>query len=374
MKAFLVGIVSWILFLPVAGLAANTGIPDWVKQAATARLPDYPATTRAVVLLDELVVTVQPDGTAVTHYRRVVKILRPQGREYATAEAWSDNDEKLNYIHAWSIAPDGHEYTVRDNEFVNTSADEAGMLFIALNAKVAHPPAADPGAVIAFEYEQRQRPYVNEEDWFFQESVPVCHAVFEVDLPHGWNYYSAWLHYEPSPATESTPGHHRWELHNVPAIDMEDVRFAPATISLVGRMTLHYGPTDLPPASKRWASVGVWFEQLASPRATVTPEIAAKSQELIAGQNSFTGRLQAITQYLQANIRYVGIEIGIGGWQPHSAAEVFHNRYGDCKDKATLLKTMLESVGIHATWVMVDTRRGGVDPAFPSIYGNHMMG
>ncbi len=69
----------------------------------------------------------------------------------------------------------------------------------------------------------------------------------------------------------------------------------------------------------------------------------------------------------------MGIEIGIGGYRPHTADEVFRNRYGDCKDKATLLRAMLESVGIHSTWVLVDTRRGFVDPDVPSIDGNHAI-
>jgi hypothetical protein len=69
----------------------------------------------------------------------------------------------------------------------------------------------------------------------------------------------------------------------------------------------------------------------------------------------------------------VGIEIGIGGYQPHPAAAVFHNRYGDCKDKATLLIAMLNSIGVHATDVLVDTRRGFVDAAVPSIDGNHAI-
>ena len=76
---------------------------------------------------------------------------------------------------------------------------------------------------------------------------------------------------------------------------------------------------------------------------------------------------------MQRNIRYVGIEIGIGGLQPHTADDVFRNRYGDCKDKATLLRAMLENVGIHSTWVLVDTRRGFVDPKVPSVDGNHAI-
>ena len=123
----------------------------------------------------------------------------------------------------------------------------------------------------------------------------------------------------------------------------------------------------------RWTAVGDWYTTLAGPSAQTTPEITAKARELVAGQTDFTARVQSIAAYMQRNIRYVGIEIGIGGYRPHTADEVFRNRYGDCKDKATLLRAMLESIGIHATWVLVDTRRGFVDPGIPSIDGNHAI-
>jgi hypothetical protein len=68
----------------------------------------------------------------------------------------------------------------------------------------------------------------------------------------------------------------------------------------------------------------------------------------------------------------VAVEIGIGGYQPHAASDIFKNRYGDCKDKVTLLAAMLSSVGIHSTWLMVDTERG-IDPSMPSLLGDHMV-
>jgi hypothetical protein len=112
---------------------------------------------------------------------------------------------------------------------------------------------------------------------------------------------------------------------------------------------------------------------LASPRTEGPAEIAAKARELAAGDTDFMAKVGKIAQFLQREIRYVGIEIGIGGWQPHYAAEVFRNRYGDCKDKATLLIAMLNAVGVRATWVLVDTHRGFVDPALPSVDGNHAI-
>ena len=64
---------------------------------------------------------------------------------------------------------------------------------------------------------------------------------------------------------------------------------------------------------------------------------------------------------------------GIGGLQANHAADIFRNRYGDCKDKTTLLISMLQAVGIQAFYVPVDDRRGVVDPDDPSFAGNHMI-
>ena len=67
-----------------------------------------------------------------------------------------------------------------------------------------------------------------------------------------------------------------------------------------------------------------------------SPEITAKTQELIAGAPDFFTKLTRITEYIQKNVRYFVVERGIGGEQAHFAADIFRNRYGDCKDKTTL--------------------------------------
>ena len=109
-------------------------------------------------------------------------------------------------------------------------------------------------------------------------------------------------------------------------------------------------------------------------RLAATPDIAAKAAELTAGKTDFYDKAEAIGEFVQQKIRYFVIEMGVGGYQPHPAEDIFRGRYGDCKDKATLLSAMLSSVGIHSALVMVDSERGVIDPDAPSIWGNHMIG
>ena len=174
-------------------------------------------------------------------------------------------------------------------------------------------------------------------------------------------------------ASQPAPGHYRWQLDRVSGVDLEDVPMTPEFEAMAGRLVVRYSRDPQPTGDDRWTAIGNWYTALASPSAQPTPDLSAKAKELVAGQSDFTAKLQSIASYMQRNIRYVGIEIGIGGLQPHTADDVFRNRYGDCKDKATLLRAMLESVGIHSTWVLVDTRRGFVDPKIPSIDGNHAI-
>jgi hypothetical protein len=95
-----------LFLLPALPAAASRDtVPDWVHAAASQKLPAYPAETNAVVLLDDTTYTVAPDGTAIEHYRHVVKILRPQGREEGIVAVPFDKDTKIRSFHVWSIGP-----------------------------------------------------------------------------------------------------------------------------------------------------------------------------------------------------------------------------------------------------------------------------
>jgi hypothetical protein len=361
------------LLLASSAEASTPVFPDWVTQAASAPLPEHSSDAKAMVLLEDKLITVQPDGRAVERYRMVVKILRPRGREYAEPVAWFSKDARLLSFHVWSVGADGHQYTMKDSEYREEGAEGGGILYEDERFRIASPPGADPGGIVAYEFERQVRPYMSEETWGFQNPIPTARSVFELDLPPGWSQLAVWFKHDSIQPTEAAPGHFRWEMTNVPEINLADVPLAPSWRALAGRMVVHYSAQPLPQGDALWAKIGNWYQNLAAPSSEGTSEIAAKSRALASPDADFTGRVQKVATFLQEEIRYVGIEIGIGGWKPHAATDVFRNRYGDCKDKATLLVAMLDAVGIRATWVLVDTHRGFIDPRVPSVDGNHAI-
>jgi hypothetical protein len=106
--------------------------------------------------------------------------------------------------------------------------------------------------------------------------------------------------------------------------------------------------------------MGQWYANLISDRMNASEPLKQEVATLTAGKAGQLQKMQAIASFLQHDIRYVEIQLGIGGWQPHAATDVFAHRYGDCKDKATLMRTMLREIGVDSYQVVINTNRGSV--------------
>jgi tetratricopeptide (TPR) repeat protein/transglutaminase-like putative cysteine protease len=114
-----------------------------------------------------------------------------------------------------------------------------------------------------------------------------------------------------------------------------------------------------------WEQIGLWYAGLEKDRRAPSPEVRAKAAELTKGLDSPLDRVQALYDYVAKNFRYVSLSLGVGRYQPHASGDVLHNQYGDCKDKHTLLASLLEAEGLHASSVLINSSRK-LDPDVPS--------
>jgi Domain of Unknown Function with PDB structure (DUF3857) len=100
-----------------AARASADSAPDWLRALAREKLPDYPADTIAVELIDELQTTVQDNGEIDSRHRIAYRLLRPEAKDrYGYAAVPFDNQTKIASFNAWTIAPDGHEFAVKDKD------------------------------------------------------------------------------------------------------------------------------------------------------------------------------------------------------------------------------------------------------------------
>lgn len=102
-----------------------------------------------------------------------------------------------------------------------------------------------------------------------------------------------------------------------------------------------------------WASVGAWYRALEIDKIQPDDTIKAKVAEIVAGKATEEDKVRAVYAWVSENIRYIGVAFGIGRFQPHSASAVLDNGYGDCKDKYTLLASMLLVLGLHPDAVLI---------------------
>ena len=111
--------------------------------------------------------------------------------------------------------------------------------------------------------------------------------------------------------------------------------------------------------------MGKWYAALEQEKRQPTADIKAKAAELTANMKTDMEKIEALYDYVGPNFRYVSLSLGVGRYQPHSAADVLHNQYGDCKDKNTLLAALLDASGFHPYSVLIGSSRK-LDPEVPS--------
>ena len=362
-------LVVWLV--GVVSTAVLAGTPAWMLEAARTPLGTYPADTRAVVLLDENVTTVRDNGEVITTYRRAVKILSTKGREFGVATVHFDTETKLSNFKAWSIAADGQQYEVKEKDALETTP-YGGELYSDNRVKLIRIPAAEPGAVVGFEYEQKQRPYMWQDHWYFQEDVPVKKARYILILPGGWEFNAHWRNFPEQQAVVSG-NTFTWELNDVPASKTEEDQ-RPALGAIAGRMYVTYFSSGgIGKDFRTWEGIGSWYNGLTADRRGSTADMQQKVKELTGSKPAMLDKIRALAKFAQRDVRYVAIEIGIGGQQPHRASEIYANRYGDCKDKATVLSSMLKEIGVDSFYVLIHNERGVLEKDFPTPVMNHVI-
>ena len=360
---------------PACGAWFSKGqpVPQWGLDAAKTHTPDYVKDAPAVILYDEYLETIDAQGRALERERKAIRILKPQGRTLGSCQVSYNENQKINYFRAWTVAADEKQYQAQDTDFAEAGDTNVPVMLSTRKTRIAHPPAIDVAAIVVCESEELMEPYSQEEDWLFQDRIPIVFEALEIDLPPVRRLTHSWHRHDPIQPIELSPGHFRWELRDIPAFTLRDVPSSPEWFALAQRMSVQWGEAAVDGTANQWRAIGQWVTRLEANRPDPSPEITAKVQSLIEGAPDFYTRLSRITESIQKDIRYFVVMRGIGGLQANHAADIYRNRYGDCKDKTTLLISMLQVAGIHAYYMPVDDKRGVVDPDDPSLIGNHMI-
>lgn len=355
-----------LLFCAPTFAAAGGGdeAPAWLTQAAAAPAPPYAKDVPAVVLHNEQQVSIGNDGKITTTTTYAVRILLREWRGLAEAsESYSTDTGKIRELKAWLIRPTGQVKKYGKDETLDIAGDPNDVYNESRTKFISASDDADAGAVFGYQSVSEERALFPQTDWSFQQELPRISAAlpallsrYTLTLPAGWSATSVTFNH-PNVAPVVTGSTYTWELRNLPPIEPEVA--SPEVTSLAPRLAIGYasaqgGANSLMGARNfsNWKDVSRWYSELSDAQSAPDDAIALKARELTANAKTELDKIRAIGRYVQ-EIQYISIQIGVGRFRPHSAAEVFAKRYGDCKDKANLMRAMLRSLKIEAYPVLI---------------------
>src|SRR5271157_323594 len=356
--------------------AASNDAPQWMHALVGVTLPAYDEKTDAVLLYSETDVTVLSVDKIRTHVREAYKILRPEGRGHGTVGVYFYPTRKIVNLHGWCIPAQGKDYEVKEKDAIDFAAPFEGAELVSdVKYRMLHIPAPDPGNIVGYEYEVEEQPFFLQYIWDFQETDPVRESHFSLQLPPGWEYKDSWLSYPEVKPAEGSGNASQWVVNDVKGIRHEPEM--PPWRGVAGQMIVSFFPvggTSRKNEFANWQRMAGWYQNLISGQMEASEPIKQEVNVLTAGKTAQLQKMQTIAGFVQHDIRYVAIELGIGSWQPHAAPDVFSHRYGDCKDKATLMRAMLREIGVDSYQVVINTQRGAITRETPAHNGfNHVI-
>lgn len=334
-------------------LAVEDAPPAWLQQAAAATAPSYQKDVPAVVLYSEQVVTIAPDGRITTLKNYAVRILNRDGREYANAvEMYLTGSSKVREMRAWLIRGSGDVKKYGKEDTLDQISDPNDIYNEYRVRIIPADKDADVGMVFGYQATIEEAPLFGQDLFRFQDRLPTLLSRYTLNLPAGWRATSVTFNHakvEPT-VTGST---YNWELSGLPPIETEPR--SPKVSNLAPRIAVNYFPPESAPVSgtktfASWAEVSRWATELNDPSTALDDTLAAKARDLTANSKTELERIQSIARFVQ-NLQYISIDIGVGrgnGYRPRPAAQVLAKAYGDCKDKANLMRTLLKAIKITA--------------------------
>lgn len=348
-----------ILALPIiffSNIYAGDTAPEWLRQAARSSVQSYDKDVDAVVLLNEESVSFE-GGRLVTVERRAIKVLQKEGVADAVAHAfYLSNFSEVKNLEAWLITPSGEVRAFGKKETVDRISDTDDIYNEGRIKSISAVRESDVGYIFGYTTTTEDKPLFYQHQYSFQDIHPTLVSRFSLSVPGGWVVNGMTFNREQV-ASQVSGNTYTWELRDLPPIPIEPM--SPTFTNLIPRLAINYGPSgDLEKGSKvfaEWVDVSNWATPFYEPQVIIDDAVSAKARELTANAKTELEKIRAIGRFVQ-NLQYISIDIGVGygnGMKPRASNTVLGRGYGDCKDKANLMRALLKVVGIEAYPVVI---------------------
>lgn len=345
--------------------APAVSAPTQPAQASTTAAVKPPDISKEALVWDKLATRIrfEADGTGTRETTAAVRILADAGvKEMAVLTfTYTASNQQVDIGYVRVKKPDGTVVVTPDYNTQDMPADVTREAPMYSDIHQKHVAVKGLGVGDTLEYQitlRTLKPEVPGQFWTeygLEKNVIIFDEQLDVDLPADKPVTVASADVQPSVTTANGRKLYHWASSNLARPDPD----APP------KSTKHWKPSVQVTTFTSWQQIGAWYGSLQKGSLAVTPAIQAKAMALTRGLTTDEDKIQAIFNDVALHIHYVGLEFGIGRYQPHPADDVLSNEYGDCKDKHTLLASMLSAAGIQAWPVLISSGRE-LDPDLPS--------
>jgi hypothetical protein len=352
MLSRIIYIFLFISYLNLQILAAGDEPPSWLTALKSTQTPTYEKDVPAVALHDEQTVTMDSEGkmTIVTNY--AIKVLLREGKGLALARAsYLVSSSRVREMNAWLIRADGYTKKYDKDKIIDIIADPDDV-YNEYRLKIADASDdADVSSIFGYTVVTEEKPLFYQDVWAFQDRLPTIMSRYTLNLPNGWQAKSIAFNRQTIEPTVNGSSY-TWELRNMSPIPSEPM--SPSVKTIAPYITVNYFPKENPNIPMRtfkdWREVSVWTSSLHDSQVIIDDPLAAKVRDLTANAKTELEKIRAIGTFVQ-NLQYISIDIGVGygnGYRPRPSTTVLSRAYGDCKDKANLMRTMLRVLKIES--------------------------
>ncbi len=351
-------------------LYTASGIPDSLKVDANSVIR---------YSIDE--VTVKGPGKVFIKHHSLVTILNDKGDNEAVFQyLYNRKYDTYSFIDIHVYDSTGklikkyHKSDMYDGSASNDETLVTDDRFLGLKHSVVNYPET-----MEVEYEENLSSFISLPNWYIQENLEqsVQNAQYKVSVSPemGFRYKCKNINLIPIKPGDGGSESFNWEVKNVKAIKKEDNLEAWKVLPHIIFGTNNFDCYGYPGDMSSWQNFGKWIQGLNSDVSTLSPARIQEVRKMTDTIKTDKAKAKFLYAYMQQSMRYVGIQLGIGGYKPFAATFVDDKKYGDCKALSNYMRALLKAVDIPAYYALIraGTNQEPADFAFPNNSFNHAI-
>lgn len=330
----------------------------------------------SLFLLYDISVKVNEDWSYTTKLHKKIKVLKEEAKD-SLGEIpiyYEKGREKVTEVQACTTTSDGKEHMYSKTQDLNIY--EGYTMYSDSMVKVITLPEVNVGSTLEHRATviSKGLPIKNAFWYYFDFNFPAPIKKFNltITLPKKFaiSYKEFKLSYQPKIIENEDTITYSWSEKNIEGKkESEDYLPPPITDSITNVVEFS--------SIKDWSDISKWFSALVEKNSILSDTIKDTTQKVTKVSTNNKDKVRDILEYIQHNFRYVSMSFGDNSLEPHSTAEVFQNKYGDCKDLSLLCMTMLKAIGIKASMTLFNTEFSISDPKYdlplPSLFDHVIL-